>query len=218
MHKGILIALAWPETKCKQAGAWYDRPCEKLGFSQGGYYKVGHAALLLVDKSTGNCRYADFGRYHAPQGFGRVRTEDTDHDLKVFTKANIDSGEIQNLDSILIEMFENPSCHGSGEIYAAPFEVDYNLVLKAIYNLQKRDFIAYGPFVLDGTNCSRFVNSIILAGKPDIVSKLKLKFPPMLTPTPIWNLHASRTAMISYDGREQVEVEQEYQPIFTHGL
>ena len=215
MYNGIAIALAWPETYCKQAGAWYDSYTDKLGISRNGYYKVGHSALVLIDKQVGKCHYADFGRYHAPHGFGRVRTERSDHDLKIFTNAEIDadSSELLNLDSILIELYENASSHGTGEIYGAPFEVDFNLTNAAILNLQEHDFIEYGPFLTSGTNCSRFVNKMILAGKPDIASKLKLRFPPMLTPTPMWNLEASRSAISCYDGTVQLEVVHEQQPI-----
>ena len=211
MRDGIVIALAWPETACKQAGAWYDGLSDKLGISRNGYYKVGHSALVLINRSSGKCHYADFGRYHAPQGFGRVRTEHSDHDLKIFTNAEIDSesNEVLNLDSILIELFENASCHGSGKIYGAPFEVVFDAVLKSITDLQNKEFIEYGPFLREGTNCSRFVNAILQAGKPDFASKLKLMFPPMLTPTPMWNLEASRSSILSYDGLEQMEGETE---------
>lgn len=212
MRDGIVIALAWPETSCKQAGAWYDGVSTKLGISRNGYYKVGHSALVLINKSSGKCHYADFGRYHAPHGYGRVRTEHTDRDLKIFTNAEIDSesDEVLNLESILIELFENPSCHGTGRIFGAPFEVDFNSVRAAITDLQKKEFIEYGPFLRNGTNCSRFVNAILLAGKTDIASRLKLRFPPMLTPTPMWNLKASRSALLSYDGLTQLDAETEH--------
>ena len=45
-------------------------------------YRVGHAALILVDKDTGTCSYYDFGRYGTPDGYGRVRNPSDDHDLK----------------------------------------------------------------------------------------------------------------------------------------
>jgi hypothetical protein len=56
---GIAIALAWPDTYCKKAGAWYDTPAEWLRISKNNYYKVGHAALVLIEKSSGNCNYFD---------------------------------------------------------------------------------------------------------------------------------------------------------------
>src|SRR5690606_25903582 len=102
MHTGIAIALAWPETKCKQAGAWYDGLMNLLGISKENYYKVGHAAVVLIEAKTGNCLYFDFGRYHAPFGQGRVRDLETDHDLEIYTKAKFDNaGNFLNYEQIL---------------------------------------------------------------------------------------------------------------------
>ena len=192
MHSGFAIALAWPETACKQAGAWYDGLLYYLGINQNGYYKVGHAALVLIDDETGSCRYFDFGSYHASQGHWRVRTELTDHDLKVNTKADIspDRKEILNLEEILSELYANPSTHGTGAIFGGVTRIDYAEALKFTLQLQDKEQIPYGPFIPNGTNCSRFVNSAILAGKPVLLQRIKLQLPPMLTPTPLWNLKA----------------------------
>jgi len=192
MHNGFAIALAWPETSCKQAGAWYDGLMYQMGINKKGYYKVGHAALVLIDDETGSCRYFDFGRYHAPHGHGRVRGELTDHDLKVSAKANIsaDRKEILNLDEILSELHANPSTHGTGAIFGAATRINYDEALKFTIQLQAKEHIPYGPFIPYGTNCSRFVNSAIRAGKPVFPQSIKLNLPPMLTPTPLWNLKA----------------------------
>lgn len=192
MHSGFAIALAWPETACKQAGAWYDGMLYHLGINKNGYYKVGHAALVLIDDETGSCSYFDFGRYHAPHGHGRVRSKLTDHDLEVDTKANIstDLKEILNLEEILSELHANPSTHGSGTIYGAVTRINYSKALKFTVQLQEKEHVPYGPFIPYGTNCSRFVNSAILAGKPVLSQRIKLNLPPMLTPTPLWNLKA----------------------------
>ena len=53
IRNGFVIACAWPETMCKQPGSWYDSLMNYLGISQDGYYKVGHAALILIDKNIG---------------------------------------------------------------------------------------------------------------------------------------------------------------------
>ena len=37
MKSGIAIALAWPETYCKQAGGWYDGLLQTLGFNHPKY-------------------------------------------------------------------------------------------------------------------------------------------------------------------------------------
>ena len=152
-HNGFAIAIAWPETFCKQANAWYDILMYYFGVNRNGYYKVGHAALILIDDDTQSCQYFDFGRYHAPHGHGRVRSAKTDHDLKINTKAIVTKNhpEIINLDDILSELFANPSTHGSGTIYAASSRVNFNSALAFVTQLQEKDFIAYGPFNINGT-------------------------------------------------------------------
>lgn len=192
MHNGFAIALAWPETLCKQAGAWYDPMLYYLRINRKGYYRVGHAAVVLVDDQTQSCRYFDFGRYHAPHGHGRIRSKETDHDLKVRTLANIshDGKEILNLEEILSGLYSNSSTHGAGTIFGAVTRINYTKALKFTIQLQAKEHIPYGPFIPYGTNCSRFVNSVLKAGNPVLLKRIKLQLPPVLTPTPMWNLKA----------------------------
>jgi hypothetical protein len=63
---GIAIALAWPETYCKQAVAWYDTLMQAMDFNQQVYYKAGHAAVVLMQTDTGKCDYFFFPRWPAP--------------------------------------------------------------------------------------------------------------------------------------------------------
>jgi len=188
---GYAIALAWPETYCKQAGAWYDPVMNLLGINTSFHYKVGHAAVILVDSSNGNCHYFDFGRYHAPFGYGRVRNKDSDHDLTIHSKAIIsESGSIKNLDQLLFEIYHNPSCHGNGPVHAASIRIRFDLAYKTALDMQKRNPWKYGPFIRRGTNCSRFVRSIILSGKPSLKNVLKLGLPPSISPTPVGNVRS----------------------------
>jgi hypothetical protein len=199
MHDGFAIVLAWPETLCKQAGAWYDTLLYFLGINRKGYYKVGHAALVLVNDETGICSYFDFGRYHAPTGHGRVRSVKTDHDLKIESLADIstDRKEILNLSVLLAELHGNPSTHGTGAIFASTTRINFSKAMNYACQMQEREIITYGPFIPGGTNCSRFVNSAILAGEPALSQRIKLLLPPMLTPTPMWNLRALGNGVIS---------------------
>jgi len=191
MHGGFAIALAWPETFCKQAGTWYDAPMRWLGLCQNHYYKVGHAATVLVDPENGACYYFDFGRYHAPFGRGRVRDQETDHDLKIFTKARIRSSiEIENIEEILTELFQNPSCHGTGQLLAAYCRINFRKTFAKAKKLQEKSPWKYGPFVWNGTNCSRFVRTVILAGAPEWNYRLKLGLPSTVSPTPLGNVRA----------------------------
>ncbi|MBS1650608.1 MAG: hypothetical protein JSU07_01235 [Bacteroidetes bacterium] len=189
MYSGIAISLAWPETLCKQAGAWYDRPLKWIGVNKSNYYKVGHAAVVLIEKSSGICHYFDFGRYHAPYQHGRVRSAYTDHDLEINARAIIDAkGKIVNYNEILLELYHNESCHGSGNLHASYCEIDFNKALDKAHQMQAQSPIPYGPFLLNGTNCSRFVNTVIVSGTPQWHYKLVLNYPKTLSPTPIGNV------------------------------
>jgi hypothetical protein len=185
-NKGYAIALAWPETYCKQAGAWYDNLMSIIGISTNFHYKVGHAAVILVDDLNGNCHYFDFGRYHAPYGHGRVRNKKTDHDLTIHSKAIITPAEaIDNLHEILSEVYHNSSCHGTGPVHAAITRIRFDLAYKKAREMQDDNPWEYGPFIWNGTNCSRFARSIILSGKPSFKQVFKLKLPLTLSPTPV---------------------------------
>lgn len=189
MYNGFAIVLAWPETLCKQPTSWYDPILQWLGINENHYYKVGHAAIILVESTSGNCYYFDFGRYHAPFQFGRVRDQETDPDLKIHTKADISNQTIKNIDDILNEIVSNPSCHGDGNLYASYIPINFNTAYQKAKFLQK-DFIPYGPFLLKSSNCSRFVQTIVLSGKPGIINCLKIVFQKTITPTPIGNVKA----------------------------
>lgn len=190
-NNGYAIALAWPETYCKQAGAWYDPLTFYLGINANHHYKVGHAAVILVNGRSGKCHYFDFGRYHAPFGYGRIRNQTTDDDLKISTKAIIsDAGSIVNIHKILSELYHNPSCHGSGIIHATYAKIRFDLAFNTALKMQQRNPWKYGPFIRKGTNCSRFVRTIILSGKPRLLKALRLRFPLTLSPTPKGNVRS----------------------------
>jgi hypothetical protein len=185
---GFVIALAWPQTYCKQAGGWYDGLMRLTGFNRNYFYKAGHAALVLVDGKTGECHYFDFGRYHAPFAHGRVRSADTDHDLEIKTKAIISGSEIINFRDILTELFANESCHGTGPLYGSYVKTNFRKAYYKAISLQEKSPIIYGPFIKGGTNCSRFVSTVIRAGIPFSIKKLKVAFAVPTTPTPLNNV------------------------------
>ncbi len=194
MHTGFAISIAWPETLCKQSGAWYDSLMDVLGFSKNNYYKVGHSALVLVEIETGNCYYFDFGRYHAPFGYGRVRDVETDHDLQIQSKALVSKSknELQNFKEILLELTENKACHGSGTLHASYTRVNFQKAFSFAKKMQDMSPLKYGPFIIQGTNCSRFVRTIVLSGDPPLVDKLQLFIPLTISPSPIGNVKSLR--------------------------
>ncbi len=195
---GFAIAIAWPETYCKQPGYWYDALSDFLGFSENHYYKVGHAALVLIDPETCKCHYFDFGRYHSPFQHGRVRSEATDDGLKMKTSASIseDDRKIENFEEILTELQLNPECHGEGKIHASYNRINFQRAYSRAFYLQQKSPIPYGPFRYKGSNCSRFVNSVLRAGNPSWGPTFKLNFGVPLTPTPMNNVNSFENKVV----------------------
>lgn len=191
-YTGFAIAIAWPETYCKQPGYWYDSVTNFFGITNNHYYKVGHAALVLVNYETKNCYYFDFGRYHTPFQHGRVRSEQTDPLLKMKTKAIIsnDGNVIENHLKIITELQLNPECHGEGKLYSSYCKINFKEAFKKANKLQQLSPIPYGPFRFKGSNCSRFVRTALLGGKPSFKYRLKLNFLVFLTPTPLNNVNS----------------------------
>ncbi len=181
---GFIIALSWPDTYCKQAGAWYDEPMNILGFSYFNYYKVGHAALVLVD-AEGVCKYFDFGRYHAPKGYGRVRSEKTDFDLKMNQKAMIQEDKILNIDALLDELYQRKACHGDGKLVASYTRIKYQKSLDYVLKMQENSPLPYGVFVRGGSNCARFVRKAVLKGTNNVWVWSKIFIPYSISPSPL---------------------------------
>ena len=140
-NSGTIIALAWPDTKVIHEGKWYDKPMRWLGaIDKEGYYKAGHAAFLLINNKTGDVQYFDYGRYQTPMKYGRVRSKFTDPDIEMKHKAIINNGVILNLEEILLERYQNKSCHGNGRLTASVVKnIDYNKAYYKVIKTQERE-------------------------------------------------------------------------------
>jgi len=185
MQTSIAIALAWPETYCKQAGSWYDKPANWLGIAEDNYYQVGHAAVILIEPDTKECLYFDFGRYHTPFGRGRVRDKYTDHDLIIKTKAKLEGLKLRNLDEILQEVQGKEECHGQGKVHAATARINFEKAYDKAKEMQDRGSLLYGPFTPAGTNCSRFVRSVLYNSVSSKQLKGRLRYTRSISPTPL---------------------------------
>lgn len=188
---GFAVAIAWPKTYCKQPGYWYDPILSLVGINKNHYYKVGHAALILIKRESGECFYYDFGRYHTPFRHGRARGSNTDPGLAIQTRADISfNGKyIENFSDILEEMQHKAEYHGEGPIYASYIPVDFNKAEKKAHFFQNRGAVPYGPLRIGGTNCSRFVRSVIRAGKPGAKIVFDMNFLVPFSPTPMNNVN-----------------------------
>jgi len=209
---GIAIALAWPQTFCKQAGAWYDPLMNLLKISKNNYYKVGHAALVLIQNGSEQCHYFDFGRYHAPKGFGRVRSKETDYELELKTIPKISGNELLNYSEILTELQGSDVFHGDGDLHASYIKVNFSKAFQKATEMQVASPIIYGPFVKGGTNCSRFVSTVIQAGLPLNQEKIKIKLLVPFTPSPASNVKALPKKTIQPKPQEHIVFCPQKQP------
>ena len=185
-----IIILAWTQTPVSSVGMWYDAVPKLLGLLKNGYYKAGHAAAILVNHQTKKLYYFDFGRYHMPQKFGRVRDEQTDPQLKINLKAKFsDDNKLMNINEILVSVNSNKECHGIGILYASILEnISFETAYQFAKNLQNKDAVNYGPYDIKGSNCSRFVASLAKAGNPGFGIRFRLSIPFLFTPLPKGNV------------------------------
>lgn len=202
-NSGTIIVLAWPDTKVVHEGKWYDEPMRWVGAIKGGYYKAGHAAFLLINNKDGDVKYFDFGRYHTPMKYGRVRDKRTDPDIGMKHKAEIRDGVIINLEEILLERYNNKSCHGDGRLTASIVKnIDYNKAYSKVLQMQEREAIYYGPFEINGTTCSRLVAQVVLASTKDFLTKIMIVFPYTVSATPRSNNKVLNDCCYFYEIRE----------------
>ena len=189
MKNDFIITLAWPEGLVTASGAWYDKIASKNGI-----YRVGLSALALVDSGTCKIYYFDFGRYHTPDGFGRIRDAETDPDAGIKQKAKINGEKINNIEEILVAISNNKSYHGEGTLYSSVISgVNCITALDYAKKWQEKGVIPYGPFIRNGTNCSRFVATISRKAEPSFFKKLRLKFPFCISPSPKRNVSIANT-------------------------
>ena len=144
METGKIIVLAYPDTFVKISDEWQCKLFPLVGLGTWDYMKAGHAAIILIENKTGKANYYDFGRYITPKGYGRVRSEITDAELKIPFKAKlIGNGSLENLNEFLIWLDANPhKTHGEGRLLASVCEdINFAKAEKYIQELQQRGSI-----------------------------------------------------------------------------
>ncbi len=184
LQNGFAITITWPDFKGKQAGSWYDPLMRILRINKNFHYKVGHASIILIN-SEGNCFYFDCGRYEAPYQKGRIRDNSTDCGLNIKTRAVLQNGKISNIEKLLTEIQLNKTCKGFGTLKAAYCTINFESAYSNAKCVQKKGIVPFGPFIRPGTNCCRFIQQIIIKGKPIMKYKWKLKILFPLLPRPL---------------------------------
>ena len=203
MKQNAIITLAWPEGMVAATGSWYDR-----FFSNNGKYRVGHSALVLIDYKKKKSHYFDFGRYHTPLGYGRVRDSETDPDVTIIDPI-IKDGKLTNLKSILVCLSQMESTHGEGKMYASMIEgIDFERGYSFAKKIQNKGMVKYGPFIINGTNCSRFVAKVLINSVFSVIKKLRLRFPFCIFPSPKRNVNITNHNYFILDGFNCKEVSK----------
>lgn len=207
---GIILTLAYPDTIVMVAEEWYSPFLRFLGVGKKNYVRAGHAALVLIDKSTGILEYHDFGRYITPEPNGRVRGRYTDNELHFPLKAEIKEGKIVNLDAILKFLATHPRItHGDGNLIASICNViNYDKAREYITMMQNKHFIYYAAFKKEACNCARFVTDTLIQSVENTGIKKKLENSKWFTPSTVGNVLLSNTNEYSFIVSEDAVISE----------
>lgn len=205
---GIILTLAYPDTIVMVSEEWFSPYLRFIGVGKKNYLRAGHAALVLIDKTTGVLEYHDFGRYITSEPNGRVRGCDTDNELQFPLKAEIENDSIKNLDVILVFLATHPKLtHGDGKLVASVCKsVDYKMARAHITIMQNKHFIRYAAFINDACNCARFVTDTLIASVTNSTIKKRLENSKWFTPSTVGNVLLADTENDVYLISEEGEI------------
>ena len=206
-YTGKLISIAFPDTFVRFSDEWISRLFPVFGFGKKGMIKAGHAACILIENTTGEANYYDFGRYITPPGFGRVRSAKTDAELKIPFRAELSENKnLKNLDDFLIWLEQHPEkTHGQGKVIASVCDyINFEKAEKFLKTEQRKGNIPYHTFAKTGSNCSRIVTDTLLNATniPEIRKPLlrNKKF----SPSPLGNVVAAAYGSPAYEVINQI--------------
>ncbi len=182
----ICVPIGWPDTWSK-GGDKILKLLYKLNISKDQYYKVGHAAMLIIHKETGYVEYFDFGRYTTHPDNGRVRSEETDPGLHIPIQAELEGEKIKNLIEIVDYLFTiSHITHGYGMIYFSLYPyMNYEKVKAFTDDLISKGSVRYTTFGPASTNCARFILGALLAGGTRRYDKIKGVLCPTFRASPV---------------------------------
>lgn len=189
-YSDFAIPLAWPDKTAFGDEKWM-AVLKKCGIVKNLNFKVGHAAILLVSRRTGQIDYYDFGRYVSPRGDGRARSKLFDQRLSMQSIAQFSQNTIVNLPTILNELADmEEATHGGGRLL---FSIVPNISQIAASQyadvLVTKGPIPYGAFAAGNNSCSRFVAQVLIAGmKPKDRRIRNIKYPETIKPSPLSNI------------------------------
>lgn len=190
-YNDIAIPIAWPDQTARGDELWM-AILKKLGIVKNLNFKVGHAAIVLIERKTGNLRYFDFGRYIVPRGFGRARSSEFDPRLELISKARFsEDHQLMNFEEILVELSKKESAtHGAGRLLCSIAEnVSFQKGVEYAESLVDKGPILYGAIAPNNNSCSRYVAQILVNAMEKSDRRCnKIFFPECLKASPTSNV------------------------------
>lgn len=190
-YNDIAIPISWPDQTARGDEGWMSF-FKRIGIVKNLNFKVGHAAILLVQRSTGLIKYFDFGRYIVPRGYGRARSYIFDPRLIMRTQAEFtETGDIANMTKILAELKENESAtHGGGRLlYSICPAISFTKGALFAEKIVADGPILYGAIAPNNNSCSRFVAQVLTEAMEIEDSRIrKILYPESLKASPTSNV------------------------------
>ena len=187
----IAIPISWPDKTAYGDEKWMAF-LKRIGIVKNLHFKVGHAAILLIERNSNTIRYFDFGRYLSPRGYGRARSSIFDPRLNIQCKAQFNAnGELQNLSEIFAELSEKETAtHGGGRtVFSVCKNISYAKSVRYADKLVAEGPILYGAFAKENNSCSRYVAQILCEGMDsDDQRRRKILYPECLKASPTSNV------------------------------
>ena len=189
--RDVAMVIAWPDVTARGDEKWM-AVLKSLGVVKNLNFKVGHAAIILIQRTTGALAYYDFGRYITPRGYGRARSASSDPRLSLHTRAQFTAtGSLSNIPTITAELHEKEyATHGGGRMYfSIATGISYKKAVAFANQLVNQGPVKYGAIANGNNSCSRFVAQTLLAGMPSTHPAARhLLFPESGKPSPMSNV------------------------------
>ena len=188
-HKDFAIILAWPDATIRGDEKWM-MFFKKIGIVKNLNFKVGHTGIIIVNSTTGEILFYDFGRYITPRGYGRARSKNSDPLLNINLKAKIKNNEIANIDKI-IDICEKmkPFMYGEGKLFFSIVKgIDFQLAQQYGDACVEEGTYPYGALAKNNNNCSRFITRMLRISHPRYSWHHCINLPETIKSSPVSNL------------------------------
>lgn len=189
LYNDFAIILTWPDATIRGDEKWM-MFFKKIGIVKNLNFKVGHTGIVIVDHRNGNMLFYDFGRYIAPRGYGRARSQFSDPLLEIKLKAKFETGKIGNLQEI-VGHFESlkAAMYGEGKLFLS--------IVEGINFSKARDYgdqcvmqgtYPYGAVARNNNNCSRFITRMLIKASSRFHFWHMVNLPETIKCSPVSNL------------------------------